>query len=243
MSEPKDFLSTAGLDADKLELFEYLLEEEGVDGTARPDIILPRERREAEVRLLMKEESQTPFNLRESPLVRSRLLRLSEEEHLLLLTMHHIVSDGWSIGVIIRELASLYEAYSRGEESRLEELKVQYADYSLWQREYLSGEFLDEHLSYWKEQLANSPPTLELPMTKPRSAVQTFRGAREAFEISMELTLRLKALSRSKGVTLYMTLLAAFYTLLYRYTNQEDILIGTPIANRNHSETEPLIGF
>ncbi|MGA9994162.1 MAG: amino acid adenylation domain-containing protein [Pyrinomonadaceae bacterium] len=205
--------------------------------------VRPEVEQEEQVKELMKEESLAAFDLRESPLLRAHLLRLSENEHVLLLTMHHIVSDGWSIGVMIRELATLYEAYTRGEASRLEELAVQYADYALWQREYLTGPLLDEHLSYWKGQLANSPLTLELPVTKPRPAIQTFSGAREGFEIPLELTRRLKALSRSEGVTLYMTLLAAFYVLLYRYTNQEDILIGTPIANRNHSETEPLIGF
>jgi amino acid adenylation domain-containing protein len=201
------------------------------------------EEREEMLERLMKEEARQPFDLTHSPLLRARLLRLSAQEHDLLITMHHIVSDGWSSGVMVREMASLYEAYSRGEESGLEELSIQYVDYAMWQREHLTGEFLDHQLSYWKEQLAGAPPMLELPTTHPRSIAQAFRGAREPFALSPELTGRLRALSRSEGVTLYMTLLAVFDVLLWRYSGQTDLLVGSPIANRTRAETEPLIGF
>jgi amino acid adenylation domain-containing protein len=203
----------------------------------------PAAEREAEMRRLSREEAHRPFDLQESPLWRARLLRMDEDEHVLLLTMHHIISDGWSSGVMVRELAALYEAYLRGEESPLEELGIQYGDYALWQREHLTGQTLDTQLAYWKKQLSDAPQMLELPTAQPRSVVQTFRGAREELALSPQLTRWLKALSRSEGSTLYMTLLAAFNVLLWRYSGQTDILTGTPIANRNRAETESLIGF
>src|SRR5438045_617664 len=157
--------------------------------------------------------------------------------------MHHIVSDGWSIGVFVRELAALYEAYMAGRPSPLQELPIQYADFAAWQREWLQGDVLEEQLSYWRRQLANAPPLLELPTDRPRPPVQSYRGAHEALLLSESLSRSLKELSRQEGATLFMTLLAAYACLLHRYTNQEDILVGTPIANRNRSETESLIGF
>ncbi len=204
---------------------------------------LPADERDAELRRLSEEEAHTPFDLTQSPLWRARLLRLGEEEHALLLTMHHIISDGWSSGVMVRELAALYEAYRNGEESPLEELGVQYADYALWQREHMAGEALELQLDYWKTQLAGAPQMFELPTTRPRSVAQTFRGAREELTLSPQLTRWLKALSRSEGATVYMTLLAAFDVLLWRYSGQTDILVGSPIANRTRAEVEPLIGF
>jgi amino acid adenylation domain-containing protein len=190
-----------------------------------------------------REEASRPFDLRRGPLVRAHLLRLSEGEHVLLLTMHHIVSDGWSMGVMVQELAALYESYSEGRESPLQELTVQYADYAAWQRERLAGEFLERQLDYWRGQLASAPPMLELPTARPRQVVQTFRGANARLELSTELTAHLNGLSGGEGVTLFMTLAAAFDVLLWRYTGQRDILVGTPIANRTRAETEPLIGF
>ncbi|HEY0169967.1 MAG TPA: amino acid adenylation domain-containing protein [Pyrinomonadaceae bacterium] len=199
--------------------------------------------REEERRRLAREEASRPFDLTRGPLLRATLLRLSGEEHVLLFAMHHIVSDGWSVGVMVRELAALYESYAAGGESPLEELAVQYADYAAWQRERLAGEVLDTQLDYWRRQLAGAPPMLDLPTARPRQVVQTFRGAGAPLELSAELTARLKALAGAEGVTLFMTLLGAFQTLLWRYTGQDDILVGTPIANRTRAETEPLIGF
>jgi hypothetical protein len=175
--------------------------------------------------------------------MRASVLRLGDEEHIILFTMHHIISDGWSMGVLVREVATLYSAFHSGEPSPLAELPVQYADYAHWQRERLQGEVLEQHLSYWRGQLADAPAVLELPTDRQRPAVQTFNGASQSFMLSTELAQGLKDLSRREGVTLYMTLLAAFQTLLYRYSGQEDILVGSPIANRNRGETEALIGF
>ncbi|MBO1350490.1 MAG: amino acid adenylation domain-containing protein [Hormoscilla sp. GUM202] len=192
---------------------------------------------------LATEEAQRPFDLSGELLLRVKLLRLSAESHVLLLTMHHIVSDGWSIGVFCRELQTLYQAFAQGVASPLPELPIQYADFAIWQRQWLSGEVLDIQLEYWKQQLAGVPTLLELPTDRPRPPVQTFRGSRESFKLDEKLTDRLKQVSRGAGVTLFMTLLAAFATLLYRYSAQEDIVIGSPIANRNRSQIEPLIGF
>jgi amino acid adenylation domain-containing protein len=199
--------------------------------------------KEEERQRLAREEASLPFDLERGPLVRARLLRLSDEAHVLLLAMHHIVSDGWSVGVMVRELAALYEAYATGAESPLQELTVQYADYAAWQRERLAGEFIERQLDYWRGQLAGAPPMLELPTARPRRVVQTFRGANAPLELSTELTARLKALSSGEGVTLFMTLAGAFHALLWRYTGQRDILVGTPIANRTRAEVESLIGF
>ncbi|MBA3354605.1 MAG: non-ribosomal peptide synthetase, partial [Pyrinomonadaceae bacterium] len=204
---------------------------------------LPESRREAELRHLVIEEGRRLFNLARSPLVRARLLRLRDKEHVLLLTMHHIISDDWSIGVFFQELTALYEAYSMGKPSPLPELKVQYADYTVWQREWLRGERLERQLLYWKKQLSGSLPVLELPSDRPRPARQTFRGASQSLVLPNRLTAQLKTLSQRERVTLFMTLLAAFQTLLSRYTGQEDILVGSPIANRKGIETEALIGF
>ena len=198
---------------------------------------------EREARRLATEESQRPFDLSAGPLLRASVLRLSEQEHVLLCTMHHIISDGWSMGVLIRELTTLYEAYAKGEESPLTELSIQYADYAHWQREWLQGEVLEQQLSYWKQQLAGVPAVLELPTDYPRPAVQTFSGAHQSLTLPEQLTKDLKALTQREGVTLFMTLLAAFQTLLSRYSGQEDIVVSTGIANRNRAETEPLIGF
>jgi non-ribosomal peptide synthetase component F/acyl carrier protein len=199
--------------------------------------------REAEVLRLVGEQAKRPFDLAKSPLLRTQLLRLRDTEYVLVLTIHHIVSDAWSIGVLIRELAVLYEAFRAGKPSPLPELSIQYADFAYWERQWLQGEVLDANRRYWKQQLAGAPPVLELPTDRPRPAVQTFRGSTQFFELSPNLAEKLKRLSQQQGVTLFMTLLAAFQTLLYRYTNQEDICIGSPIANRNRREIEPLIGF
>ncbi|HKG13792.1 MAG TPA: amino acid adenylation domain-containing protein, partial [Pyrinomonadaceae bacterium] len=199
--------------------------------------------RMAEAQRLAKEEAERAFNLSTGPLLRAGLIRLGEEEHVMLLTMHHIVSDGWSSGILIREVAALYEAYSGGMESPLDELPVQYADFAVWQREYLHGEALGRQLTYWKEQLTGAPAVLELPTDRPRPAVQSYRGANCSTVLDEQVSEGLRELARRQGATLYMVLLAAFQALLSRYTGQSDIVVGTPIANRNRAETEGLIGF
>jgi hypothetical protein len=168
---------------------------------------------------------------------------LGEQEHILLLSIHHIVSDGWSMAIFFRELSLLYEAYANGQASPLADLPVQYADYAVWQRNWLQGEVLESQLAYWKRQLEGIPAALNLPADLPQSAVRSHRGKRQSFELSKELTDRLKALSRSEGITLFITLLAAFQALLYRYTGQKDVVVGSPIANRSRPEIEGLIGF
>jgi amino acid adenylation domain-containing protein len=204
---------------------------------------LDEDTREAEVRRLAGEEAQSPFDLSTGPLLRARLLRLGAEEHAAFFTMHHIVSDAWSFGVLIREVTTLYAAYSQGQPSPLAELPLQYADFADWQRGWMSGDVLERELQYWKGRLAGAPPVLALPLDRPRPAVKSFRGATHSFLLPAELTERLRRLCQDEGVTPFMTLLAAWQTLLARYSGQEDIVVGTPIAGRNRSETEPLIGF
>jgi amino acid adenylation domain-containing protein len=199
--------------------------------------------REAAVKRRAREEAQRPFDLAAGPLFRAALLRLGDEDHVLLLSMHHIVSDGWSMGVLHRELSALYAAYREGRESPLPELAVQYADYAVWQRERLEGEVLDRQLAYWKERLAGAPELLELPTDHPRPAMQTYRGANVPVKFSLELLERLQALGRSEGTTLYMVLLGAFQLLLSKYSGSDDIVVGSPIAGRTRKELEELIGF
>jgi hypothetical protein len=157
--------------------------------------------------------------------------------------MHHIASDGWSIGVFVQELTALYNAYAQGQPTTLASLPIQYADFAIWQRQWLQGDVLQSQLDYWQKQLKDAPTLLPLPTDRPRGAVQTFAGAHQEFALSVELTQKLTKLSQQQGCTLFMTLLAAFDTLLYRYTGVADILVGTPIANRDRSEIEGLIGF
>lgn len=192
---------------------------------------------------LANQEARKPFDLASGPLVRVTLIRLSEKEHLFLLTMHHIISDGWSMGIFIQELTSLYGSYSTGKLSPLADLKVQYADFSVWQREWLSGEMMEGQLAYWINQLGGHLPALELPADFQRPAVLSSRGASYTSSLSKSLVDGLRNLSQHYGVTLFMTLLAAFNTLLYRYTGQTDLTIGSPIANRSRPELESLIGM
>ena len=199
--------------------------------------------REAEALKLAKEDAALPFDLANGPMLRTRLIRLAPQEHILMLTMHHIVSDGWSLGVFIRELSALYEAFSAGQESPLEELPIQYGDYAQWQREQLSEGRLEQHLSYWKDELKGAPFVLELPTDRPRPNVQRTHGRSLLFALSKKLSHELETLSRRESTTLYMTMLAAYQTLLYRYTSQADFLVGSAIANRNRVETEGLIGL
>jgi amino acid adenylation domain-containing protein len=203
----------------------------------------PEQEREAEVRRRAAAEAGCPFDLECAPLLRTSLLQLARQKHVLVLSMHHIISDGWSMGVMLRELSVLYEGYVGERESRLPELPIQYADYAYAQRQWLQGEVLQRQLSYWKKQLAGTPPMLELPTDHPRPMVQSYRGARQSLILSEAVTGKLRELGRSEGTTLFMTLLACFQTLLYRYTGQDDFVVGTPIAGRSRAETEGLIGF
>lgn len=204
---------------------------------------LSKEKRDAEARHTIKIDAKKPFDLSQGPLMRVTLLQLDEEEHIVVFTTHHIISDGWSIGVLIKAVADLYSAYSTGKDERLPDLPIQYADYAYWQRQWLQGEVLEKQLSFWKDQLRGCAPILELPTDHPRPAVQSFNGALVSKKFSAELTESLQLLSRRQGATMFMTLLAAFKTLLFRYSRQTDISVGSPIANRNRAETEGLIGF
>jgi amino acid adenylation domain-containing protein/non-ribosomal peptide synthase protein (TIGR01720 family) len=203
---------------------------------------LPAREREKEALQIAAEEATQPFDLTHSPLMRIVLLQMDEAEHVFLLTMHHIIVDGWSTDIFMRELALLYEAFSSGKPSSLPELPIQYLDYAVWQRAWLQGEELEKQLSYWKQQLANLT-MLQLPLDHPRPTVQTHRGSVQSLMLSEKLVGSLHALSQQEGCTLFMTLMAAFQALLSYYTGQEDIPVGTMIANRNQAEIEGLIGF
>lgn len=204
----------------------------------------PAGEREAQAHRLIMEELWHPFDLAHGPLISATLIRLDEEKHVLLLLMHHLVIDIWSSGVFMRELVLLYNAFSAGQPSPLPELTLQYADFTLWQRAWLQGQVMETQLAYWKRQLAGFPDSLALPTDHPRPAVQTFmRGARYTRMLPQGLTEALNALSEREGVTLFMTLLAAFQTMLQQYTGQDDIIVGCPVANRNRAEFEDLIGF
>jgi len=199
--------------------------------------------REAEIRRLIAQEARRLFDLKQGPLLRATLLRLTLHEHVLLLTLHHIATDGWSMDVLARELGAFYAAFAAGRPSPLPDLPIQYADYARWQRAWLQGDALDARLAYWRARLKDAPLVLELPTDRPRPPVQTFAGATQTVLLSETLTTELKLLSRREGVTLFMTLLAAFQILLGRYSGQEDVLVGAPIAGRSVAECDELIGF
>ena len=201
------------------------------------------DRREAEVALRIKKQVRTPFELSCAPLLRGELIRLGPRENVLLLLLHHVTVDGWSVGVLAKELAALYEAFAASQKSPLPELPIQYADYTIWQRQWLQSGVEERQFEYWKEQLSQMPEPLELPMARPRPETQSHSGAEYDAEFSLELLHSLHELGRKEGVTLFMTLVAAFQVLLYRYTRQSDIVVGTPIAGRTMRETEDLIGF
>ncbi|MEG5081816.1 amino acid adenylation domain-containing protein [Microcoleus sp. AT8-B4] len=203
---------------------------------------LPKESRQNEANRLTAQEAQRSFNLSNDLLLRVTLLQLDDAEYLLMLNMHHIVSDGWSIGVLIQELGALYTAFASEKPSPLPDLSIQYADFAKWQREWLQGEVLETQLAYWRQQL-NGISMLNLPADRPRPAIQSYRGKRQFLQLPKQLSEALETLSQREGVTLFMTMLAAFKTLLYHYAQQEDIVVGSPIANRNRSEIEGLIGF
>ncbi|WP_319930872.1 non-ribosomal peptide synthetase [Xenorhabdus santafensis] len=188
-------------------------------------------------------ESNQPFDFALDPLIRGQLLKLSDDEHVMLLTQHHMISDGWSLNILMYELTAIYQAFNQGQADPLPALKVQYADYALWQRQWLQGESLEKQVNFWRDALQGAPALLELPTDKVRPEVQSYRGDQVAFTLSPELSQGLKALSQRHSSTLFMTLMAAWSILLSRISGQQDIVIGAPVANRQHSELEPLIGF
>lgn len=192
---------------------------------------------------LIKTESRHSFNLQQSPLFNFRLVRIAENEHLITLNMHHIISDGWSMGIFIYEIAALYEAFLNDRQPDLPSLPIQYADYSLWQQEWMKSDDFSSDLKYWREKLSDAPGLIEMPTDRPRPSVQTFGGKRKQCEIGTDVFNSLRAVAGSEGATLFMVMLAGFYLLLYKYSNQKDLLVGTPIAGRNKNETENLIGF
>ena len=204
---------------------------------------LPEIARETEAHRLAGENLREPFDLVNGPLLRAVLVRLNIEDHLLLLAMHHIISDGWSISVLVNELAQLYNAFSIGLPSTLPNLHIQYADYAQWQRSWLTGEVFEMQLDYWKKRLDGAPPILEVPTDRPRPSIQSSRGSLEHFIVAEDVVRGLSEVGKQEGATMFMVLLAAFQTLLHRYASQDVIVVGTPIAGRNRQELEGLIGF
>jgi len=217
-----------------------------IDSEARcePNLVeLPADTDETQQSRLVAAEIDRPFSLSRGPLLRTTLFRLKPLEHLFVVVIHHIAGDGWSNGIMVRELVALYQAYSSGTPHMLPDLPIQYADFAQWQRETFTSEYLAEHLKYWRGKLGGELPALELPSDRPRPEAPSFQGAAIGFSISDHVTSLLEALSRRHEATLYMTLLAAFQTLLYRYDGQPDVLVGSPVAGRNRAEVENLIGF
>ena len=198
---------------------------------------------QAELDRLVQLEAGASFDLERGPLVRGRLIRLAADEHALLITMHHIVSDGWSMGLLVNELSTLYGAFLRGADDPLPELEIQYADYAVWQRQWIEGEILQQQAAYWKSALAGVPALLELPTDHPRPAQQDYAGGFVELKLDAKLTAALKSLGRKHGTTLFMTLLAAWAALLSRLSGQQDVVSGTATANRGRAEIENLIGF
>src|SRR5262249_52588286 len=199
--------------------------------------------KEKRVAAEMQREWEEPFDLRHGPVLRMKLLKLGERDHILLQTFHHIASDGWSMGVFNEELRAFYEAYREGRENPLEPLAVQYADFALWQRRWMDKEVLDRELSYWKQQLAGIPERLELVTDRPRPSVQSFDANLHSLRLDAERLAELKRFSQEHQATLYMTMLAGFAVLLSRYSGQDDIVVGSPVANRQEAQIESLIGF
>jgi hypothetical protein len=204
---------------------------------------LPEDRRETELRHRARNEATRPFNLQRDLMLRVRLFRLGEKDHALMLVMHHIAADGWSTAILFRELGALYGSFSKGQDPTMRELPIQYADFAVWQQDYLRGKSLDRLLTYWREQLAGAPALLELPADRPRPPVQSYRGDVLTVQFPAPLGALLKEFSQQQHTTFFMTLLAAFNVLVHRYTGQTDLVVGSPFAGRDRQETENLIGF
>jgi hypothetical protein len=207
-----------------------------LSGVSQPD-------RDRLTKELVEAEANRPFNLSSETSLRSSVLKLKEDEHIILFTMHHIASDSWSMDVLVNEVGTLYQAFSKGRPSPLPVLPIQYADFAVWQREWLQGQELEKQQNYWKQQLSGMRPLLELPVDRPRPAKETHHGAIHSVALSKELSTNLQTMSRKQGATLFMTLLAGFKLLLSYLTNHDDIVVGTDVANRGRVETENLIGF
>ncbi|HEY0016531.1 MAG TPA: condensation domain-containing protein, partial [Longimicrobium sp.] len=221
-----------------------------VDGQPVQDVLPPpqfalpvEDAAEAQVQARMLDDARAPFDLREGPPIRARLLRIAPERHVLLLNVHHIAADGWSWGVMLRELTLLYRAFARGEAAPLAELPVQYADYAVWQRAWLHGAQMERQLAFWRARLAGAPALLELPADRPRPAEQDERGAAHHFTLAPAVAHAARALARREGATLYMVLLAAWTATLHRWTGQDDVVVGSPVAGRARPETEGLVGL
>ncbi|MEB3150561.1 MAG: condensation domain-containing protein [Sphaerospermopsis sp.] len=204
---------------------------------------LPAAAQEQEITNLVFQEAKQPFDLTQIPLFRVKILQLNSQEFVLVLTMHHIITDAWSIEILVAELITIYQGYFHQRPVNLPELPIQYADFAVWQRKYLTGKVLEKHLNYWQEKLGNNLPELKLPTDYPRPKIPTHQGAKKTLLISQDFSEKIKSISLHFGSTLFMTLLAAFEILLHYYSEQEDIVIGIDVANRNRAETERLIGF
>ena len=203
---------------------------------------LSLEAKESKIVQLANQEFEQPFHLAKLPLLRVTLIKLTDTENILFFTIHHIISDGWSINVLTREMATLYDAFSQGYASPLPELSIQYVDFAIWQRQLLQGEEMQTHLNYWQQQLDTELPVLNLP-GNPRPKVQSYNGERQFFALPIVVSDKLKTISQQENITLFMTILAVFQVLLHWYTKEEDIVVGTDIANRNQVETKEIIGF
>ncbi|CUS36981.1 putative Multi-domain non-ribosomal peptide synthetase [Candidatus Nitrospira nitrosa] len=225
------------------ELVQVIAEDRPIDVPVVDFSLKSPSQREASAAAAAQAEARRPFDLRSGPVMRVRLLKLRPQEHILVLTLHHIVCDGWSSQILAQEFGALYEAFDAGLPSPLPPLPIQYADYAVWQGGWLQGSVIEERLAYWKEKLKGKLPVLDLPSDRPRQVIQSDRGARFPFSVSRDLVDRLQTLSRTQGATLFMTLLAAFQVLLMRYSGLDDFCLGTPVANRPKRETETLIGF
>jgi acyl carrier protein len=230
----------AGKDGEPVQVIaaSFILNIPTVDLSARPEA-----EREPAVTEIAGKEAQTPFDLSKSPLLRATILKLGTRDHVLLLTMHHIVSDAWSAAIFFQELGVLYTAFAAGKPSPLPELAIQYADYAAWQRKFFQGKALEDQISYWREHLKGAPPLLQLPANRPRPEVRKFEGAYEPIPVRSDVAEAVKTFCQQEGVTPFMALLAAFKALLFRYSGQEHIVLGTDIANRTTDETEKMIGF
>ncbi|KAF9367172.1 hypothetical protein CPB97_006185, partial [Podila verticillata] len=198
---------------------------------------------ENHVKELSQAEANTPFDFERGPLIRAQLIQVQDDEYIFLLTMHHIISDGWSMGVLMRELNELYSAFSAGRSDPLPSLSVQYPDYASWQKQWLTDQRLEEHVDYWRKTLVSAPLSIELPTDRPRPPQQSFVGATVPIGLDVATTQALKQLAQKHGATLFMTILTAWSAVLSRLSGQDDIVIGTPTANRTHRDIEQLIGF
>lgn len=204
---------------------------------------LPASEQELEYQKLASDAAKYVFDIAQDPLLRTQLVQLTPTESVLLLTIHHIIFDAWSVNIFLKELTTAYSAYVEHHTPNLPEIHLQYVDFAVWQQQWLQGEVLESQLAYWQQKLALMPTLLELPSDRPRTAVQSFCGATQVFSIEQNISDALVSLSQQQGVTLFMLLLTAFKILLYRYTNQSDIVVGTPVANRQHSQIQGMIGF